>query len=252
MNDFPLAPRAFSGRARTALAGDAFEWLRQGWALFLAAPGPWLAATLLLIVFYMALAIVPLLGQLAAQVLTPVLAAGILQACHRLTESGKLELSEFAAGFRHNSSPLMTVGLLYLGGWLAILLLVMLVFGTGMLGSALMGSSGHPAGAMGMGLAFGLGGALFAMVVAVLLGTPLLMALCFAPALVFFHDLPALAAMKASFAACLANWLALGVLGLITLILAFFAALPLGLGFLLLIPVLSGAFYAAYRDLFIA
>lgn len=248
MESFPLVPRAFSGRARIASASDTFEWLRQGWALFVAAPGPWLAATLLLIVFYMALVIVPLLGQLAANLLTPVLAAGMLQACARLTETGKLELSEFVAGFRHNSGTLMTVGLLYLAGGLLILLLVMLVFGSGMIGGALVSSAGHPAGGMGMGL----GGLLFALLIGLLLGTPLLMALCFAPALVYFHDLGALPAMKASFAACLANWLALSILGLAGLILAFFAALPLGLGFLVLIPVLSGALYAAYRDLFIA
>ena len=48
------------------------------------------------------------------------------------------------------------------------------------------------------------------------------------------------------------NVLAFLVYGLIVLVLAFFAALPVGLGFLVLIPVLAGSVYAAYRDVFVA
>jgi uncharacterized membrane protein len=42
------------------------------------------------------------------------------------------------------------------------------------------------------------------------------------------------------------------VYGLITMVLCFFAALPVGLGFLVLGPVLSGSVYASYRDIFVA
>ena len=78
------------------------------------------------------------------------------------------------------------------------------------------------------------------------------MAIWFAPALVFFNNMPPLDALKASFNACLKNILAFLVYGLIVLVLMFFAALPAGLGFLVLIPVLSGSVYASYRDIFLA
>lgn len=42
------------------------------------------------------------------------------------------------------------------------------------------------------------------------------------------------------------------VYGIFVLVLAFFAALPAGLGFLVLAPVLAGSIYAQYRDLFVA
>ena len=40
--------------------------------------------------------------------------------------------------------------------------------------------------------------------------------------------------------------------GIFVLVLAFFAALPAGLGFLVLAPVLAGSIYAQYRDIFVA
>ena len=41
-------------------------------------------------------------------------------------------------------------------------------------------------------------------------------------------------------------------LGLIVMVLMFFAALPVFLGFLVLVPVLAGSVYASYRDIFVA
>ena len=59
-------------------------------------------------------------------------------------------------------------------------------------------------------------------------------------------------ALKASFNACLKNFLSLLVYGLIVMVLMFFAALPAFLGFLVLIPVLFGSVYVSYRDIFVA
>ena len=84
------------------------------------------------------------------------------------------------------------------------------------------------------------------------LSLPVFMALWFAPALVFFNGMAPIAALKASFDACLKNTLAFLVYGLIVLVLDFFAALPVMLGFLVLIPVLAGSLYASYRDVFVA
>ena len=80
---------------------------------------------------------------------------------------------------------------------------------------------------------------------------PLLMAMWFAPALVFFNGMAPVDALKASFSACAANWLVFLVYGVILLVLSFFAALPVGLGFLVLVPVMVGALYASYRDIFV-
>jgi len=112
----------------------------------------------------------------------------------------------------------------------------------------MFGASGQPA----MGAGVSLGGIFLASLLTLLLGAPLLMAIWFAPALVFFNGMAPLAAMQASMSASLKNWLVMLIFGLILLVLCFFAALPMGLGFLVLLPVLYGALYASYKDIFLA
>ncbi len=131
-----------------------------------------------------------------------------------------LEVSDFFSGFRANTNGLLILGVIIMGG---------------MAGFALL-----------------FGGALVAKLVSLLLLFPLIMTIWFAPALVFFNNMSPVNALKASFNACLKNTLPFLVYGLIVMVLMFFAALPVGLGFLLLIPVLSGSVYVSYRDIFVA
>ena len=78
------------------------------------------------------------------------------------------------------------------------------------------------------------------------------MAMWFAPALVFFNNMSAPDALKASFEACLKNAVPFGVFALIVMVLTVFSALSAGLGLFVLSPVLAGANYASYRDIFVA
>jgi uncharacterized membrane protein len=80
---------------------------------------------------------------------------------------------------------------------------------------------------------------------------PLLMALWFAPALVIFHDVQPMAAMKSSFQGCLRNMLPFLIYGIVGFLLAIVAVIPLGLGLLVLGPVMWGTMYVGYRDIFV-
>ena len=244
MDSFPISAPAFNGKSRTVPAGNAFEWLRQGWAMFVANPGMWIAMTVILILLFIALSIVPLIGPLAANLLTPLFGAGMLAACEKAASSAAPEINDLFAGFRRNAGNLVMVGVLYMAGMLLIVLLVA-ILGGGSLASGLM--MGRPAG---FGLAFG--GMMFAMLVSLLLSVPLFMAVWFAPALVYFNNMAPVNALKASFNAGMKNLLVFLVYGLIVMVLSFFAALPAGLGFLILVPVLAGSVYVSYRDIFLA
>ena len=244
MEHFPLAAPPYLGNSRAVGAGNAFDWLKQGWALFVVNPGVWIAITIVLLVLFLGLNIVPLVGTLAANLLTPLLGAGLLLACQKAADGQTPEVGDLFAGFKRNTGNLVMVGVLYMAAMLVVFLVVLMLGGGSVAGGLMMG---QPAG---LGLAFG--GMLLAMLLSLALSVPLLMALWFAPALVFFNNMMPLAALKASFNACLKNAVAFVVFGLIVLVLMFFAALPVGLGFLVLVPVLSGSAYASYRDIFVA
>jgi uncharacterized membrane protein len=95
-------------------------------------------------------------------------------------------------------------------------------------------------------------------VVAVLLGflffllllVPLIMAIWFAPPLIMLAGLAPTAAMKASFSACVRNIVPFLVYGLIGLVLMVVATLPVGLGWIVLAPVMVASIYASYCDIF--
>jgi uncharacterized membrane protein len=95
-------------------------------------------------------------------------------------------------------------------------------------------------------------------VIAVLLGClfflllllPLVMAIWFAPALIMLAGLSPVEAMKASFAGCLRNVVPFLVYGLIGVLLAIVASIPLGLGWFVLVPVAIASIYASYCDIF--
>ena len=244
MEPFPIPAPAFNGNSRVVGAGSVFEWLKQGWALFVINPGLWIAMTIVLLVVVFGLQVVPLIGSLAANLLTPLLGAGMLLACQKLSNGETPEIVDLFAGFKQKTSNLVMLGVLYMAAMLIIFVVVAAFGGGSLIGGLMMG---RPAG---IGLAFG--GMMFAMLLSLVLSIPLLMAVWFAPALVFFNNMPPVDALKASFNACLKNMLPFLLYGLITLVLAFFAALPVGLGFLVFIPVFVGSVYASYRDIFVA
>jgi uncharacterized membrane protein len=76
------------------------------------------------------------------------------------------------------------------------------------------------------------------------------MAVFFAPALIVLHNFKLGEALKASFHACWRNMLPFLVWGVVALVLAIVASVPLFLGWLLLGPVMLVSMYVAYRDIF--
>lgn len=232
----------FDPDGRAVGAGDGVEWLKQGWQLFLKNPGIWIAVTVIMLVITIALGIVPIVGQLAAQFLMPVFTGGLLLGCKSLSDGGELNIDHLFAGFKQNTGNLVMVGVFNLIGVAVIMLITFVIGGGAALTGGLMGR--------GAGVGMALGGILLAVLVMLLLMVPLYMALWFAPAMVIFHNVAPLEAMKASFAACLKNIAPFLVYGIVLVVLCIIAAIPLGLGFLVLIPVIIGSVYDSYKGIF--
>ena len=227
---------------RTVEMGRGFGWLGDGWALFKEAPGPWIGVVVVWVVISAVINLVPMLNLLSS-VLNPVLAGGMMYGCHSLATGKGLTVGHLFEGFQRHFGPLARIGLISL---LASVLIIsgafIGAFGTSGAFRALTGDS-VPTGGEFLSL-------LLVLLAILGLMAPVAMALWFAPALAMLHGVPALRAMSLSFQACLRNMLPFLAYGLGMLVLAFFATLPLGLGWLVLLPVMMASTYAAYRDLF--
>ena len=230
----------FIDGGRAVPAGSGTHWLASGWRTFRAQPGTWILIGIVLIVIAVVLAIIPILGNLALSLLTPVFLAGLMLACRKAASGGTAEVGDVFAGFQKNVGSLLLVGVIGL-----VLIIVVSI----------------PAAliivfAGGFGASQSIGGFTFGMLIGALvflaLVIPIQMALWFAPALVVIQGFSAGQALGQSFRACLKNIIPFLVYGLILLVLAIVASLPLALGWLVLAPVAMASIYAAYRDIFFA
>jgi len=219
-------------------------WFGEGWDLFRRAPGTWVAIFLVFAVIWVVLAIVPA-GSLLLSLLYPAFAAGIMLGCRKLEAGQGLALGDLFSGFRGNLGNLLLVGLLYLASTFMIGILV----GIGMVLVMPMAKLGPASGAAGLLAQAPFFALVFLMAMALMV--PIFMAIWFAPALVAFHDVPPMASLRQSFSGCLRNIGPFLLYGVISLVLAFVALLPVGLGLLVFGPVVWGTMYAGYRDIFL-
>lgn len=227
-------------------AGAGWTWIAEGWGLFAKSPVMWIIALILLVIIAIALAFIPLLGQIAYQLLTPVFSAGLVVACRSLETGGEFELEHIFAGFKRHFGSLVIVGLLTMLGWIAIFLVFAMFAGFGLLAAMLTGSPDNMMVAAGASATTILLGILIGLALAV----PLVAAYWFAPALVVMHGMQPIAAMKASFFGCLRNFVPFLVYGIILTIFALLAVIPLGLGLLVWAPVAIASAYASYRRIY--
>lgn len=232
----PLPPPA------TVTPADALRWLSAGWSLFVRNPAIWLAQTLILIIILAALGVVPFLGWAAAPVALPVLVAGLVAGAQALDRGEALRVGHLFDGLRRHAGNLLLVGGFHLLGTLLAALVAAAIGGSAVLTGMLVGAFA------GMGLATG--GVMFGVLVFTVLWALLMMALSFAPALVMLQDVAPLDAMKLSAQACFHNLLTFALLAAMLYVLVWVAMLPAGLGMLVLVPVLAGALYSAWRDIF--
>lgn len=247
----PPAPRHGAPPFAAVAAGRGVHWWSEGWRLFTAAPLPWLAIAAVYFVLVVTVAMVPVVGAPATSLLLPILAGGALAGARAVDRGQALTVGHLFSQFAPRGGALLIVGLIYLGGWFVIWLVTAAIL-VGIVGMGTLGAlASGDAIATGIAALAAIGvGAIVVLLVLVFLAIPLLMAVWFAPALVVFADVEPLAAMKASFAANLANIAPFFVYNLVAIALAVLATLPLGLGWLVLAPVLAASVWASYVDIF--
>lgn len=231
-------------------AGAGGDWLAEGWQLFRKNSLILALIGLLYIVVAMASGMVPLIGNLFMQLTFGIWSAGFYLIGQKLRRDEIVTVADLFAGFSHpQAGRLFMIGLVYLGGFLLVML------ATGLLAVLLFGLNFLQAFMNGDGIA-GLGAlpwiSLLLLLTVFLVGMFLLLAaMLFAAPLVIFHGMEVLAACSLSLKAVLRNWPAMTVYGLIVIGLAIASIVTLFLAWIVLIPLLALAGYVSYRQIFL-
>jgi uncharacterized membrane protein len=245
-----MEPRAVS-------AGHGWAWIVQGYLLFRKSPAIWLSLLILLFFTMKVLLRVPLAG-IVFVLLMPLFIAGLMEGCRALERGQALELSHLFAGFRRNAAPLVTIGGVSLVGNLGVMMIVMGIGGDAIAALSKTIAQGSQAAPQVAEAQAALRTVTKALVVGTLASLPLLMAMWYAPLLVYFNDQGPVSAMKASFMACLKNLGAMLVYGSLIFV-GMFLAMPFSIALgqydfalLLIAPIVLPSIYASYKDIFLA
>lgn len=222
-------------------------WLIEGFSYFSKSPMTWIGLILLFFVITLVITLVPFIGSIAINLLMPVFMGGLILGCQSQAQGGDLTVNHLFAGFSRNTVQLIVLGLLYMLGFLVIAVIVIVMAITMFGGMAMLENmqSGDPAVIMENYRIF-----LLIALIATALYIPLLMAYWFAPALVILADVSPVSALKLSFMGCLVNILPFLLYGIVGLVLFIVAVIPLGLGLLILMPMIIASVYIACCEIY--
>jgi len=249
-------------QARIVEARRGAIWLADGWRLFRAAPLGWLALVFAYWIIMTLASVVPIIGVAAASVMVPAFSVGFMAAARAASRRGPVELGLLFEGFRHHRNSQLVLGAIYFA-CLGLLLAATMLVDEGALATWML-TGKRPDEETLQSEDF-----LGALLLAAVLYAPVLMMFWFAPPLAAWHGIAPIKALFFSFFACLINWRALLVYGLVTTaaIVALAYALLLGVMLfsggakgvpvllvlllaILMLPTLFASFYASYRDVF--
>ena len=263
---FTLVPRY-----RHVPASHGASWWAQGWRSFLRAPWAWVGMSLALIVGSVILHMFPMGGAVAQWLGMPVFTLGAVFAsvlrrrwarARSITPEGLAAeadnegaLGESSRQWSSRLGSLLLASLLVLLAILVVLLVLGLAlsvaFGVGLMRMEAIGHMMESSpGAVMAGIGMGAGAMVLAALLVLLALVICSFAFWFVGTLVALGGLGAWDAIRMSARAAFANLGALLVFTLLLIPLSVAATIPVGLGWLVLMPMISGASYASYDDVF--
>jgi hypothetical protein len=220
--------------ARAVPTSRVFAWYEEAMRLFKRAPLNWCLLGLITLAAELLLQLIPGLGVAASKVIVPVIECGMLLGAAALDRGAPLELRYAVAAFAARATALA-----------AIVGSALLVFGAEALtGYAIAGVNLLvPVGEEGE-LTTGTMGAMFT------IGTLVSLPVLFVPFAVLFDDASLGQAFATSAHGFALNVLPLLLFGAVALLLIVVGLLSFGVGLVAILPLLSAASYAAWKDVF--
>lgn len=231
--------------ARRLSLGVGISWIKEAWALMKPNLGIWILMLLAYMIFQIVMSIIPIVGGIVAQLLAPVIMAGLLMAAKHVDLGGTLRFDFLFEGFKNRFTPLLGLGALMLG----VYILMAMIFGGGML--AVMGPSFDPETGVVDPSEMLTPVVIILMLVGLVVGILLALAFAYATHLVALNNVPVFESVKQSFKGSARNILPLIVYVIIASIILIISAIPLGLGLLITIPLFFVTSYVSYKHIFL-
>ena len=241
----PLPEGDFIPGGRGVPAGNGWRWIADAWAFMGEQRWTFIGVFLLLVLLQIVANFIPIIGPLAISVLLPVFWGGLLIGYDAVRRGERLEVGHLFAGFQRHAGKLLTLGVISLAVGIVMALIMLAIVGFSAAPFLLGGSPPTPDQVTEILLPM-----LLAILVVLALSLPLSMAMLYAPALIVLAEADVGPALKTSFLVCMKNILPFLIWGVMILVLAIIAAIPLLLGWVLLGPVLMVSLYISYRDVF--
>lgn len=240
-----LPDGSFIPGGRGVPPGRGWGWIADAWRFMGAQRWTFIGVVLLYYLMLFAASLVPALGGLVVVLFSPVISGGIMLGCEAVRRGERLEVAYLFAGFQRHFGKLVAVGAISFALAIVVVIVMVVILGASFGAMLLTGAEPNPEDVAGMGAPL-----LLAVLVVLAISVPFYMAVWFAPPLVVLGGLDVGAALKASFTGCLRNIAPFLVWGVMVLVLAIPATIPLFLGWLVLGPVIVVSVYTAYRDVF--
>ena len=229
------------GEPQKRPAGKGTDWIKSAFLLFKQSPGTWILTMILGFIIVIVTNLIPVVGSIFGFVTTYIWTAGLIYGSSQQDKGLPFKVSYLFSGFK--LAPGKLIGLSVAMGVLSML--IMLICMGPMIFDMMMGQFDETSLDTDP-LQF-----ILYFLIAMALMLPLMMATWFAPALIIFHQFGLIRAMKYSFMACLKNFVAFLVYGLVFFLIMIIAMIPAGLGMLVVVPMLYASMYTAYKDIFL-
>jgi len=232
-------------------ASHGWLWLKHGYRLIMRSPLQAFSLAMVVALGLFLVMLIPMGGALLSILIMPVLLAGYMRVCRSLEYNEKVVPRSVFAGFQNRTAQLVSLGGMLLLGILAVSM-VTATLGGPALNAILAAYQAHPDSTALVEALFAPGsGVQLSLMAGLALLFVLMLAMQFAPMLVFFDQMTPWQALKTSLQASLRNIVPFTVYSLILQLFAFgLSVIPLGLGWIILLPIGLTSMYVAYRDIF--
>jgi uncharacterized membrane protein len=232
-------------------AARGWTWVKQGYQLIMRNPLMSITFALIGALAMFAALKVPVLGPLLAILLMPIVMAGYMRVCRALEEEEEVELTHLFEGFKKHTTRLVALGGFSMLGMIGASAVMVFIGGDAL--STLLDSfksTSDPQMLVDAMWSAGSGVA-FSLLVGFTLVCVLMLALQYAPMLIFFNDATPVAALRASLSGSFRNIVPYTVYSVIMQVVALvLSLLPYNIGLIVLLPLGFTSLYVSYRNIF--